>query len=117
MADLHHDDSTMLVAPPRLGFPYIARHWAVHYSFVPANRLTLKLLADRYIITTLIYDRKDPMDLTVEDILDQGLRPFCMMSTIANDCVVYRRPSYSGEENEWEKDRVLRVPPRFDFTD
>jgi hypothetical protein len=104
---LHHDDKTTIVGPAQLCVPYVARHYPVTYSFSPANRKSLELLCARYKVTTLLFDPNEPaVPLTEQDVLDQGLKPYCRIKATGADYIVFRRPSYAGEDETWDPQRV-----------
>lgn len=87
---------------------YLAIHWTLKYSFPPANCGTLDLLCAKYPVSLYIYDPKDAMDILPQDVLDQGLRPFCHPQAEGTDYVVYRRPLHPGEELSWHPERIER---------
>ncbi len=99
---LHHDDSTVLAGPPQLGLPYLSLHPDVTYSFVPANARTLKRLSEKYRLTTLILDPEDTVDLTPQDILDDGLRLYRRVLLDERHYLIYRRPQFAGESDSWQ---------------
>jgi hypothetical protein len=111
---LDHDDSTMIVAPHRIGIPYVSRHPSASYAFVPANRSTLDLLCRRYPVTMLIYDPDDALDLKPQDIAAQGLLPYRRVHLLDAHFTVYRKPAFPGEETTWktEFEQRFRYPPR-----
>jgi hypothetical protein len=108
------DTRAVLVAPHLLGIPYVSRNSKASYAFVPANRKTLELLCARYPVETLILDRDDAIDLKEQDILDQGLRPYARVRLEYAHLIIYRRPSYFGEECDWNTDHedVFVYSPR-----
>jgi hypothetical protein len=108
------DTRSVLVAPHLLGVPYINRNPKVTYAFVPANRKTLELLCARYPVETLILDRDDAIDLTEQDVIDQGLRPYSRVRLEGGHLIIFRRPSYPGEEWDWntEQEEVFTYSPR-----
>jgi hypothetical protein len=118
--DLRHDDGTVLVGPHLLGIPYVSRHYPVTFSFVPANRRTLELLCAKYRVTTVIFNPQDALELTVEDILAQGFRPYRRVHIVdpmhlEGRYLVFRRPDFWGEEGEWtfvKEEEYTWVPRR-----
>jgi hypothetical protein len=111
---LDHDGRTMLVAPHRLGIPYVSRHPTASYAFVPANRRTLDELCQRYPVTMLIYDPDDALDLKPDDLTAQGLMPYRRVRLLDAHFIVYRRPAFPGEETTWdtEWEQRFRYPAR-----
>ena len=105
---LRIDNRSTIVAPYPLAMDYLAIHWTLKYSFPPANRGTLDLLCTKYPVSLYIYDPKDAMDILPQDVLDQGLRPFCHLQAEGSDYVVYRRPLHPGEELSWHPERIER---------
>ncbi len=77
MEALEHDDSKLLVSSPRIGLDYTLKHYPVRWSFVPDNEETLRLLAERHEIGTLIvrttFTDPEAEKLTVEALERNGL--------------------------------------------
>ncbi len=64
-----HDDERLLVSQPSYGLDYTLRHPPVRWSFLPTNDATLRLLAERYDIGTLILDRAELNTTLTQDTL------------------------------------------------
>lgn len=62
MEQIGHDDRTLLVSPYEFSLYYVYTHYPVKYSFVPKNRETFALLAQRFEIGTLIISQKEYED-------------------------------------------------------
>ncbi len=54
-----HDDTKLLVSPAEYGITYTLRHYPVRWCFVPENDGTLRVLAERFAIGTLIVPASD----------------------------------------------------------
>lgn len=69
-----HDDAKLLVCLPVHGLRYVLDHYPVRWSFVPENDETLRRLAERHEIGTLILAKEDlGRTLTRRGIRDAGL--------------------------------------------
>ena len=110
--DLHHDDTTMLVAPHLLGIPYLNQHYPLNFSFVPANAETLQLLCSKYKVGTLILNPFDAIDLKPSDIEAQGLLLYSRYHIIDPEhldghYLIFKRPELEGDQFEWDTSKEL----------
>jgi len=65
----------VLVAPPELAFDYVYTHYPVGWSFVPANRETLRLLTATHTVGTLVLPAtSSDTALTASDVAGEGFR-------------------------------------------
>ena len=79
---------------------------------MPANRKTLERLNEKYRVTTLILDREESLDLTSDDILASGLRLCWRVQLDDRHYLIYRRPTFAGEEDSWLKEMEVNWSAR-----
>ena len=71
LEDSLHDDSTLLVAPPRIGLGYTLKHYPVWWSFVPENMRTFDLMRQHFEIGTIVINAETPR-LPLAELLEAG---------------------------------------------
>jgi hypothetical protein len=97
LEQLEHDDRQALVAPIGYSIEYVYLHHPVKWSFVPANRATLELLAEHYEIGTVVLPQPDPgTALTPGDLAAIGL-VFKQVAQFGDqEVLVFQRPDSAG---------------------
>jgi 4-amino-4-deoxy-L-arabinose transferase-like glycosyltransferase len=89
-----HDDGRLLVSPYWLSLPYVSRHHPVQWSFVPANKETLRLLGEKYDIGTIVVPFDHPtVELKREDVVELGFKQVGKGERNRFKYSVFRRPA------------------------
>jgi hypothetical protein len=91
---IHPDERYVVVSAFPYSGEYTLEHYPVRWSLIPANRATLRMLAARYQIGTLVLplaNRIDAFPLTAEDMASTGL-VFDEKATFSGfEFAIYRR--------------------------
>lgn len=91
-----HDDRTVLVSSSSFAFPYIASHYPVRWSFIPANRETLEQLEARYNLGTIVFQLNDPVvAMTPEDVESLGWKCVRVEHKFFVTHLVYKRSDHT----------------------
>jgi hypothetical protein len=88
-----HDDTRMLVTPPQMSVRYRYYHFPVDWAFLPHNLPTLKLLAARFDIGTLVLDNTHQLLQEPSTLAGLGFYKDRDLTIDGVHYVVYKRPA------------------------
>jgi dolichyl-phosphate-mannose-protein mannosyltransferase len=99
LESLGHDTRGLLVSPYEVSLPYVQKHYPARWSFVPANLRTLKILDEKYSVTTLLLPlgNSAPGSLQISDVTSIGLSEEKVITYRGMAFRVFKRTGVNGE--------------------